>query len=341
VAVSGSTAYVADGRGGLRVVDVSDPANPTEVGAYDTPGRAGGVAVSGSTAYVADGDGGLRVVDVSDPANPTEVGAYYTPGRAGGVAVASSDPEGHTYAYVADEYGGLLILRYTGGETTHSISGHVRDSNGNPIPGVTVSAGSGSFATTDAGGAYAIGNLITGTYTLTPSKEGYDFSPRTRTVSVPPDATGQDFTGKRWVTSDGDPPSLLMGGSLIDEDDSRISLGDHAHLRITVKNNSDETLENAEAQIMGEVGTGNSPTVLIHNGTSWNSSFPYLEFHPQSVSVEPATLEPGEKGHLDFWIYVTNRDPDSLETYPAATWIEIEFAGEVHKVDIPIEPNEF
>jgi len=69
-------AYVADGEdGGLRVVDVSDPANPTEVGFYDTPGYAYGVAVAGGYAYVADGeDGGLRVVDVSDPTNPAEVG---------------------------------------------------------------------------------------------------------------------------------------------------------------------------------------------------------------------------------------------------------------------------
>ena len=37
VAVSGGYAYVADGYSGLRVVDVSDPANPVETGFYDTP----------------------------------------------------------------------------------------------------------------------------------------------------------------------------------------------------------------------------------------------------------------------------------------------------------------
>ncbi len=65
--------------GGLRVVDVSNPAQPREVGFYDTPGWAEGVAVSGAYAYVADGDG-LRVVDVSNPAQPREVGFYDTPG---------------------------------------------------------------------------------------------------------------------------------------------------------------------------------------------------------------------------------------------------------------------
>jgi hypothetical protein len=69
---------VADDSGGLRVVDVSTPANPTEVGFYDTPRSAYGVAVSGSTVYVADWSRGLRVVDVSTPANPTEVGYFTT-----------------------------------------------------------------------------------------------------------------------------------------------------------------------------------------------------------------------------------------------------------------------
>ena len=66
---------MADGYSGLRVIDVSDPAHPTEVGSWDT-GTGRRVAVSGTYAYVAAGGGGLRVIDVSDPAHPTEVGSY-------------------------------------------------------------------------------------------------------------------------------------------------------------------------------------------------------------------------------------------------------------------------
>jgi len=62
VAVVGSTAYVADGSGGLVIVDVSDAATPSVVGACDTPGTAYGVAVAGDTAYVADGNGGLVIL---------------------------------------------------------------------------------------------------------------------------------------------------------------------------------------------------------------------------------------------------------------------------------------
>jgi len=189
VAIAGDYAYVADEWSGLRVVDVSDPASPTEVGFYDMLGWAYGVAVTGDYAYVADRDGGLRVVDVSDPASPTEVGSCDTPGYARDVAVAGN------YAYVADGDGGLIILRFTSGAQTFSISGHVHNGSDNPIPGVTVSAGTGGSATTDASGAYTIINVMTGTYTLTPSKSGWMFTPASRMVNVPPSATGRDFMG--------------------------------------------------------------------------------------------------------------------------------------------------
>ncbi|MEO0181646.1 MAG: hypothetical protein ABIM74_09630 [candidate division WOR-3 bacterium] len=39
--------YLADSESGLRIVDVSDPCNPREVGCYDTPGSAEGVFVLG------------------------------------------------------------------------------------------------------------------------------------------------------------------------------------------------------------------------------------------------------------------------------------------------------
>jgi hypothetical protein len=42
---------------------VSDPAHPTEVGFYDTPGDACGVAMARNYACVADYDAGLRIIE--------------------------------------------------------------------------------------------------------------------------------------------------------------------------------------------------------------------------------------------------------------------------------------
>ncbi|TES92745.1 MAG: T9SS type A sorting domain-containing protein, partial [Candidatus Cloacimonadota bacterium] len=92
---------------GLRIIDVSTPSVPYEVGYYDTPDWANGVYVSGSYAYVAD-DAALRIIDVSTPSAPSEVGYYVTPYWAYGVYVSGS------YAYVADRYAGLQIYEFLG-----------------------------------------------------------------------------------------------------------------------------------------------------------------------------------------------------------------------------------
>lgn len=96
VDVMGSRVYVADGIGGLAVVDVSDPANPRVLGRAQTGGDAGSVVVQGSLAYVAAGSAGLAVVDVSDSAAPRLVGTAATPGNAVQVSIAQGR------AWVAD-----------------------------------------------------------------------------------------------------------------------------------------------------------------------------------------------------------------------------------------------
>ncbi len=102
VAISGTLAYIGAGPR-LVILDVSDPANAALVGRTDVlPGRVMEIVLAQDYAYVAGGYQGLRIIDVSDPTSPSEVGFYDTPGHAWGIAVAAGDPQGHTYAYVAD-----------------------------------------------------------------------------------------------------------------------------------------------------------------------------------------------------------------------------------------------
>jgi len=98
VAVSGTTAYIADGESGyLQIIDISDPAKPRIIGSVGTPGAAVGVAVSGTTAYVAALGSGLQIIDVSNPTRfqMINTGLIATPGVAQDVAVYG------TTAYVA------------------------------------------------------------------------------------------------------------------------------------------------------------------------------------------------------------------------------------------------
>ncbi|MFQ5578502.1 MAG: SBBP repeat-containing protein, partial [Anaerolineae bacterium] len=89
---------------------------------------------------------------------------------------------------------------------TALISGIIRDPQGSPVPGVVVSAGAEGSTTTDANGVYVLIGLNPGTYTLTPIKSGYAFSPPRRTLNVPTAESLLVFTG----VPQGDPPDPFL-----------------------------------------------------------------------------------------------------------------------------------
>lgn len=100
-------AYVAASYGGLRIVDVSTPMAPSEVGAAKNI-TATGVAVANKHAYVTasvdfpDGtNSGLHIFDVSNPRAPLEVAATLSGSRGYDVTVQGD------YAYIA---GGALFV---------------------------------------------------------------------------------------------------------------------------------------------------------------------------------------------------------------------------------------
>ena len=105
VAVSGSYAYAASSVSGFHVINISDPANPSFVGAYPIPGAdIHNIYVAGNYAYIADGANGLRIIDVTSPAAPYIADTLDTPGTAYDVYVVGN------YAYVAADNGGLHVV---------------------------------------------------------------------------------------------------------------------------------------------------------------------------------------------------------------------------------------
>ena len=144
VFVTNGVAYVADGEGGLVVMDVTDSANPVRIGLYDTDGFASGVAVSGDYACIADGTNGLVVFDVSAPTVPQKVATYPTPGTAVKVVIRGN------YAYVADgiggQNGGLEIVNISN-PASPSLAGR-RGFSGQFVRDVYVS-GSSAYVVTD------------------------------------------------------------------------------------------------------------------------------------------------------------------------------------------------
>jgi len=59
----GGLAYVADDVAGVRVIDVSDPTAPFELGGVTKGGVALGVAVVDGLTYVANDTSGLRIIE--------------------------------------------------------------------------------------------------------------------------------------------------------------------------------------------------------------------------------------------------------------------------------------
>jgi hypothetical protein len=74
-ALANDRIYLADGLHGLRVLDITSPAEPVEDYVYSRYGHDLDVAVDGDLAYVRE-DYKLKIIDVADAQNPVEVGYY-------------------------------------------------------------------------------------------------------------------------------------------------------------------------------------------------------------------------------------------------------------------------
>lgn len=82
---------------------------------------------------------------------------------------------------------------FTATQTAFTLSGTVT-AGGAGLAGVTVKAG-GATVATDAEGRYRFADLGSGTYTVTPTRNGYTFEPASRSVEVDADRAGVNFAG--------------------------------------------------------------------------------------------------------------------------------------------------
>ena len=105
IVISGDLAYVldiprSDENGGLRVIDISDPFEPIELGFLNMSDMIGNsLSVLGDYAFIGTREDGLRVIDVSDPEDLNEIG-YYS---------SRSD----VYDVFVDEDGLIYLANYT------------------------------------------------------------------------------------------------------------------------------------------------------------------------------------------------------------------------------------
>jgi hypothetical protein len=112
--VSGGFAYLADGSGGFKIVNVTNPANPFLAGSLSFS-SATAVEMTGRYAYVADGST-LRVINVVSSTNPYQVAATTMPSSA---TIQGMQVVGR-YIYLATSAG--LMIYDLNGISSHAAS---------------------------------------------------------------------------------------------------------------------------------------------------------------------------------------------------------------------------
>lgn len=125
---------------------------------------------------------------------------YFVVLGGGGSSLYSSTLDGGS---VTELYTSLTFPEHVALLPTYSITGTVLDGSSNPVSGVSVSDDSLGAATTASDGTYTFPSVLPGTsYTLTPTKTHYSFTPTSSSGTVTADMT-EDFTATAWPTLSG------------------------------------------------------------------------------------------------------------------------------------------
>jgi len=70
IKLNGPYLYIACESGGMRIIDISNPSTPLEIGHYSPSNPVKDLDISGNYAYLALQNGGIDVVDITNPATP-------------------------------------------------------------------------------------------------------------------------------------------------------------------------------------------------------------------------------------------------------------------------------
>jgi hypothetical protein len=95
--------YLVDSCYGLKIIDVSDPANPAKIAGFKSDGFSDFI-IEDNYIYLVDSCYGLKIIDISDPANPNIIGLCNLQIGYGAIAIKGN------YLYIADGEEGLEVI---------------------------------------------------------------------------------------------------------------------------------------------------------------------------------------------------------------------------------------
>jgi len=206
--------FYSDNEGAIIAVDVSDSTTPEIKDLYLVPeGGFYDIVTIGNYGFAANGYLGLHILDFSRPESISSLDIIDTPGFAWDLAYSGQN------LYLSDD-SGLYLFELS----LYSISGKVVDAQGQPLEGLSVSAGYSYNATTDESGKYLIEGVPEGIYTVRVTSPDYLTEPENHVIQIPPDSHDQDFVAVlqkkiygNVVTSNGSPFSdvnIFLDGQL-------------------------------------------------------------------------------------------------------------------------------
>ncbi|MFN3651337.1 MAG: carboxypeptidase regulatory-like domain-containing protein [Armatimonadota bacterium] len=151
--------------------------------------------IGGTVTLDGAGLSGVTVEAGGETATTGADGAYLLPPLPAGTYTVTASKTEYTFSPASHQVivgPDASAIDFSAQRVTYRITGRIR-AGGAGLAGVSVTAG-GSTVLTDAAGDYALEGLVAGSYTVTPSRQGYLFEPPSRSVALGPEKTGQDFT---------------------------------------------------------------------------------------------------------------------------------------------------
>ncbi len=168
------TSGCSSGGGSPKTYSVSGKVT----GATDVTLSLSGSSTASATTDASGNYGFTGLANGSYAVTPTKSGYTFSPASTT-VTVKGADETGKDFAASA-------VI------STHAISGKVTGASGVKVD---LSGANTGNATTDANGNYSFTGLANGSYTVTPNKAGYTFSPRSIAINlIGANVTGRDFT---------------------------------------------------------------------------------------------------------------------------------------------------
>lgn len=144
-----------------------------------------------------------------------------SPAAASGTTVTINDTAPTSDGYNLSVCEVLTPTSGSGASPSYDISGAIIPASGGNGAAVTLGGATSAATVADASGAYVFAGLASGAYSVTPSRQGYSFTPASQSVSVnAANVTGVNFTatplsGQTFGISGTITPTLGGGGATV------------------------------------------------------------------------------------------------------------------------------